>query len=437
MAAPPSLVQGPPSEGEFVRALRDHALTAVQIPEEAGVPELSQEPVAGLTPAELEARTGLSRPSVAGLLKRFQPILLGQDLEGAATSRGEQARRWAIDPAVGVVVAVEIGRRDTPLVATSDLYGRIQRIEPVDAAETADETVDRIVERMTALLGDRPHTDVVGVGVSLAAPVSAAKGVIPAVPPAIDGPAPDSPWAEWQLINVREHLRSRLGWGSTPFRLDNDANLSALAEHTWGEAGHAPLADLPSYTNVVYMEWSRGIGAGLILGGELYRGQGVAGEIGHTVVAEGPRCTRCGNLGCLEAVAGWDAVVERLPGFGDKRHLDEEDLRAALQLAREEPAAAAEFEQAARVVGQVLGPTIHLLNPQLVIVGGDVARLGYDVVKAPLLKSLMRHTMRPALADATIVRGMRLQHAALRGAIALVLRDDSAALLAFLQRRLR
>lgn len=427
--------QGPPSEAEFIRALRDRVLGSVDLRDTAGVP--------GLTPTEIEADSGLSRPSVTALVRRFEPVLEAQDADGNRIGGSDQARRWALDPRVGIAIGIAIGGGDHGWVGRSDLYGRISPAPlQLDGLGSPDQTLDQAVRQVRQLLGDRPLTDVVGVGVSLAAPVEREKGLTRVVHPPATAALEDTPWADWQLMRVREHLRARLGWEDVTFQLDNDANLSAWAEYIWGAARPSRLGDRRPYRNVVYLEWSRGIGAGLIVGGQLYRGEGVAGEIGHTVLGDHTRpCKRCGNTGCLETVAGWDAVLRRLEPFKDREQLREDDLKTALRLAAQPGSDAAEaFAAAATDVGRVLGPTIHTLNPQLVVIGGDIGRLGYEVVKTPLLQSIRRHTMRPALADVTIVHSILPDHPALRGALALMLRpprEDPNALLAFLQRKIR
>jgi predicted NBD/HSP70 family sugar kinase len=428
VAISPEITQGPPSEREFVRALRDHALASYDI---------SAQGVLGLTLAEIEEHSNLSRPSVTGLIRRFGRILEGQDLEGQKTDSPASARRWTIDPSVGMVIGVEIAE-DHARVASSDLYGRIESSRFL-GSESPDETLEEAVREIRRLLGDRPADDVVGVGVSLATPVERDNGVRPASFSTGPRTARKERWADWELVRVREQLRVRLGWDGVPVLLDNDANLNALAEYLWG-AGRPPrLADRSSYKNLIYLEWSKGIGAGLILGGKLYRGEGVAGEIGHTVVNEhltDSVCERCCHAGCLEKVAGWDVILGRLAEFAEKPRLTQTDLDEALRLASTPGAAAEEFTRAARDVGRVLGPAIHFLNPELVIIGGDVGRRGYDVIRTSLLQSLRDYTMRPALADVAIVPTKLGEDTALQGPIALVLRHARGEpLLAFLQRK--
>lgn len=420
--------QGPRSERDFVHALRDHGLASTGLPR-------GERPL-GQALAELEGQSGLSRPSVSGLIKRFAPVLVGQDVEGRDAPAG-RARRWMIDPTAGIVIAVEIAQ-DHARVAVSDLYGRIERVRSFGST-LADETVEEAVQQIRELMNGRSAASVVGVGVSLATPVEREKGVIR---PAVSAGTRADIWADWELMSVRENLRARLGWDHVAVLMDNDANVSALAESIWGAGRPSRLPDSPSYKNIIYVEWSKGIGAGLILDGQIHRGEGVAGEIGHTIIRdskEAPICNGCGRRGCLDTVAGWDAILRALPEFTNQRSLSQDDLSKALVSATDlqSPAANA-FAKAATDIGLVLGPAIHFLNPQLVIIGGDIGRHGYDIVRAPLLHSLKRYTMRPARADATVTQAKLGDHTALQGAVALVLRPsrgDPDHLLAFLQRK--
>jgi predicted NBD/HSP70 family sugar kinase len=408
----------------FLRVLRDSALFSVDLSSNDGV--------RGLTAADLEELSGLSRPSVAGLLRRFEPILEVQDADGNPSRRSDYGRRWAIDPSAGVVVGVEIGDELTR-VAVSDLYGRIMHVENLVARQSADETIDEVAVAILRLLGDRAVADVVGVGISLAAPVDGEGGF------AWPGPAGirwSGRWDEWQLMRVRDDLRRRLRWAGTPFVLENDAYLSALAEFVWGVTRSAQFAGM-DYANMVYIEWSRRIGAGLILEGDLYRGRGLAGEFGHSIVHDDENarvCERCGNLGCLETVAGWESVLRSL---GPGHFLTRSDLRAALEVAAEpDTPERLAFESAATELGRALGPVITLLNPEVVIIGGDIGKWGFEVVRSQLLRSLIRHTVRPALADVSIVPPTLREDAALQGVNALVLRGTGghSELLSYLQR---
>jgi predicted NBD/HSP70 family sugar kinase len=442
---PPAL----PSDRDFIRALRDHAMSS-------GGSFASR--VVGLThPPELEQWSGLSRPSVNTLVDRFQAVLDHQDVDGKPIPP-TQARRWALNSRAGLVIAVELGQVNR--VAISDLYGRLAPRDDRDeldldsllddetknGAAVADKVLDWAVNSIRRLVGDRHHDDVVGVGISLAAPLDRDKGVLRAPLSARRFDTAGASTDEWQLMKAREQLVSRLGWDDVTFLLDNDANLSALAEYVWGAgrwaASRPLLPDRPPFEDMFYVEWSRGIGGGLILGGELYRGRGVSGEIGHTIIAldknDDPVCLGCGKSGCLQSLAGWDAVFKDALNE-DPDRISHNELVEMLQPEHERHEEVAKaFDRAAKRLAQVLGPVIHFLNPQLVVIGGDVGRLAYPLVRASLHQALNEYTMHPALADVTVRQTTMDEDGTLRGAIALLLlqqKDDPEALLTFLQRR--
>jgi predicted NBD/HSP70 family sugar kinase len=434
LATLPDSDEGPPSEGEFVRALRDHGLASIAVPRPLTA--------VGLNLGELAEHSGLSRPSVTALIERFAPVLETQDLKGQQVDQEEaelpySARRWAIAPNIGAVAAIEIGEQGVR-VALTDLYGRFEETPRTVEARTVYDTLRHAIAQIRELLHRRPLSDLVGVGVSLAAPVEQDRGVRPGAP---SGQRRAAVWKDWELVSVLDHLRASLG-PDLPIRLDNNANVDALAELVWGAARPAPERNPRSYRNVVYVEWSRGIGAGLIFDGELYRGEGVAGEIGHVVVrdaSDAPVCEFCGNNGCLESVAGWEAILRRLPAYPAKRRLVLDELRKTLELAANpDSPEARQFARAAEDLARVLGPVISFLNPQLVVIGGDVGRLGFRIIDSPLQLSLRRYTMRPALADVTVVQTELPDEAPLQGAVALVVRPsrgEQRALLRFLRRK--
>ena len=106
----------------------------------------------------------------------------------------------------------------------------------------------------------------------------------------------------WAGLNAADELSERL---EMPVAVDNDANLGALAEVSFG-AGRG-------LTDVIYVMVSSGIGAGIVLGGRLHRGAtGLAGELGHVLVRPDGAVCRCGNRGCLETVASTDALLDLL-----------------------------------------------------------------------------------------------------------------------------
>jgi predicted NBD/HSP70 family sugar kinase len=155
----------------------------------------------------------------------------------------------------------------------------------------------------------------------------------------------------WDRYPVCDRLAARYG---VPVWVDNDVNLMALGELRAGCAR--------DHTDMIFIKVGTGIGAGLISGGRLHRGaQGVAGDVGHVAVVDDATVVcRCGNVGCLEAVAGGAALAGA----------------AANMAAAGDPAARSLLTESGRRVGQMLATLVNFYNPSLIVIGGGVADAG-------------------------------------------------------------
>jgi predicted NBD/HSP70 family sugar kinase len=292
-------------------------------------------------------------------------------------------------------------------VAVSDLSRSILAEEVVGCDVDADATgaldlagglVAELLER-----ADVAHDRVLGAGVALAGPVDHDLGRV----------HPSAVLSGWTGVDAASELRERLG---LEVHIDNDANLGALAEVTFGAATDARYA--------VYVSISSGIGAGLVLEGRPYRGhRGLAGEIGHVLVdPQGPIC-RCGNRGCLETLASGPALVALIrasrPG--------EVTLPGLIELAREGDVGCRRvLADAGRAVGGALASLVSLLGPDTIVIGGDVGEAG-DLLLEPLREAVQRYAMPSATEDLTIVAGALGDRANLLGALALVITQSDHA----------
>jgi predicted NBD/HSP70 family sugar kinase len=197
-----------------------------------------------------------------------------------------------------------------------------------------------------------------------------------------------------------------------PVYSDNTSRLAALAEATWG-AGRGN-------SDVIFVKLAAGVGSGLVFGGSIFRGSvGAAGEIGHITVDEnGPAC-RCGNRGCLETYAGVPAVLAALrPVLGEQVTLGHV-LEASTAGDR---ACRRVIADAGRVVGTALAGVCNLLNPEKIIIGGDLAAAA-DVLFNPLRASLRRHALGMTFDAAQITAAELGDHAGALGGVALVLHE--------------
>jgi predicted NBD/HSP70 family sugar kinase len=206
-------------------------------------------------------------------------------------------------------------------------------------------------------------------------------------------------------VAAADEMRRRL---QLPIAVDNDANLGALAEAAFGAARDA--------SDLVYIKVSSGIGAGLILNGRLYRGAaGLAGELGHVLVDPDGLVCRCGNRGCLETLAAAEALSDLL----SRSHGKSLTVTEMLALARDADLGCQRvIADAGRVVGRAVADLCNYLNPDLVVVGGDLSAAG-DLVLEPMREAVRRFAIPAAAEDVEIVAGTLGDRAELLGALAL------------------
>ncbi|HTT31455.1 MAG TPA: ROK family transcriptional regulator [Solirubrobacteraceae bacterium] len=355
--------------------------------------------------ADIVRETGLSRTTVSSLVAELideRIVVERSDSARPTRSRGggRPATLLSLEPSSGGFVGVDFGR-EIVRVAVANRAGellvdhRSTRLEVAHEAEEALAVAEAMVSRT---LGEAElDTDrLISAGVAVSAPVRSdspgfASGVI---------------FPSWAEIDVAGFFGERLG---VPVHLGNDANLGALAEATFG-AGR-------THRNVFYVMLSEGIGGGVIIDGQIYLGQtGAAGELGHIVVNPDGQVCRCGNRGCLATVAGGAALSAALRQIhGPLMTVDE-----LITLSEEgDPGATRLIADAGHAVGRVLASICSLLDPELVIIGGELAPAG-----GPLLDSIRESLERwisPASGHYRVTLGELGSKAEVLGAIALAM----------------
>jgi predicted NBD/HSP70 family sugar kinase len=364
------------------------------------------------TRAELVNLTGLSRPTVvAGLTDLAAAGLVSEHL-GTATrpGGGRPAAVVRLTRAAGVALGVDIGRRHVR-VAAADLGHEVLAEQDVRLDGDADDHPTEVLDRAAELVDDvlaKAQTDrssVVGIGFGIPAPITRDGRVgSPALLPA------------WADLAPGDELARRL---DLPVHLENDANLGALGEYVWG-AGRG-------CTHLVFVKLATGIGAGIVLGGRLYRGAaGTAGELGHvTLDARGPVC-RCGNRGCVELAAGGRALL----ASAQLTRPDVADLATLVRYAVDGDAGCRRLLiDAGTQLGLALGGLVNLLNPQRIVLGGELGG-AVDVLCEPLQRGLSDTAMAAAVSAVEVVAGQLGERAAALGGVALVLGTDAVPLVA-------
>lgn len=368
---------------------------------------------AARTRGEVGDRAGLGRTAV---IQRITPLLesglIREGLLGASTG-GRSPRQLEFCADNGYILAAELGATSIN-VGVADLNGKILESFEVEIDVLIDpETVMRRVEGMLDSLVLRlgiQSQQIWGIGLGIPAPVEYATGK-PMSPPIMPS---------WDGYNLRSRLEDKF---SAPAWIDNEVNLMALGELRGGLGrGHQDF---------LYVKVGTGIGAGIIIGGRLHRGaQGSAGDIGHiAAVTERVVICRCGNINCLEALAGGAAIAR------DAREISNDEsvfqgvtLGSAVISARDVAEAAANgdsrmrrlLSEAGMLIGLTLAQLVNFFNPSLVIIGGGVTEAG-DFFLAAIRQATYARSTPLATRDLRITRQRLSKQSGLVGAAAVVI----------------
>ncbi|MDJ1133610.1 ROK family transcriptional regulator [Streptomyces iconiensis] len=387
------MVETPGSQSSLHRANLERVIRAVRM---AG----------SLTQAEIARTTGLSAATVSNIVRELKE---GGTVEVTPTSAGgRRARAVALSADAGIVVGVDFGHSHLR-VAVGNLAHKVlaEDAEPIDVDASSAEGFDRaerLVRRLVSESGISPGK-IIGIGLGVPGPIDIGTGVL--------GSTAILPG--WAGAHPRDEMAARTG---VPVYVDNDANLGALGERVWG-AGQG--AD-----DLAYIKVASGVGAGLVINGQIYRGPGgTAGEIGHITLDEsGPVC-RCGNRGCLETFTAARYVLPLL----HSSHGTGLTMARVVRLAGEgDPGCRRVIADIGRHIGSGVASLCNLLNPSRVVLGGDLAEAG-DLVLDPVRDSVARYSIPSAARQLRVSPGELGSRAEVLGALALVLNEMGEATL--------
>jgi predicted NBD/HSP70 family sugar kinase len=310
----------------------------------------------GVTRADLAKRTGLARSTITQRLEQLQSLGLLREMGGSRSTGGRPPMKLAFNEDAAVVLAADLGATHSRLAVTN-LAGRVLAEDrgDIEIAAGPEVVLRWAEERLLKLLAEAgaDRGPVAGIGIGVPGPVEHLTGMA-RNPPIMPG---------WDGFPIPERLSSSFG---APVLVDNDVNIMALGEHwaNWREVEH-----------LMFVKVGTGIGCGIILGGQVHRGaDGAAGDLGHVRIPvddedEDVICS-CGNVNCLEALAGGGAMARRLSAEG----IEAPDSRALVELARGGlPAALQLIRHSGRLIGGVLAAAVNFYNPSVIVIGGDVA----------------------------------------------------------------
>ncbi len=367
-----------------------------------------------VTRPDLVRSSELGRAVITQRLEQLIALDLVIEGDVLAVPRGRSPRGLQFNKLRGYVLAADIGAQGM-FIGLSDLAGGIlERIYlPHDVGTGPDETLKVVASEFDKILHNREDFDVHlwGIGIGIPGPVEFATGRAVS-PPIMPG---------WSEFDIRRVMQERYG---VPVWIDNDVNVMALGELRAGAA--------VDHQDIVVVKLSTGIGAGLVSNGSLHRGaQGAAGDIGHVKVSDDATILcRCGNTGCLEALAGGWALAQRgaeLAARGESPFLAERaehhPLAAADVVAGAssgDRASVVLMTESARLVGDTLARIVNFYNPSLILLGGRLMLAG-DAYLATVRNIVYSRSLPLATRELVIAKVALGERAALHGAIALAL----------------
>lgn len=319
----------------------------------------------GLTRAEILDKTGLSRMTVAARLETLQTA--GWISSGQTTAvRGRPPSHFYFRAEQGAFLIANAGATGVR-AAFTDLNGQVIEERRVSIAITVgpDRWLTSLIDLFDELLqsAGKKRDFIRGIAIGVPGPVDFASATVVS-PPIMTG---------WDGYPIRAWFAERF---SCPVLVDNDANAMTLGEHT---------AMFAEYDSLVTVKVATGIGAGIIAHGEIYRGaDGAAGDIGHIPIsppADAPDSAvpvcRCGKAACLEAYAGGWALIRDLCNEGRNVATIDDAVRLA---EAGDPLAVNAIRRAGRLIGSALSDVVSLLNPSVVVIGGELSDATDDLI---------------------------------------------------------
>jgi predicted NBD/HSP70 family sugar kinase/biotin operon repressor len=341
----------------------------------------------GVSRAELRVLTGLSRSAVAdGVQALLADGLVVEDAGGAGAARGRPASLLHAAAPSGLVAGIDFGHAHVS-AALARTSGAIvaERRSALDVDEHAAKALDTAAELVHGLLEETATApaDLLAVAAGIPGPLDLHSNRVRS-PTILSG---------WVDVAPDAELERRIG---RPVLVANDADMGARGELRFGAARGC--------RDFIYVKASHGIGAGLVLRGETYRGAvGVTGEIGHTQVAGAGNWCRCGNRGCLETVVSITEFRRQLAEARVEASVDDEPALTAIS---GDPVAARLLAAAGRTLGRVLADLCNCLNPAAIVLGGELGAVGEPFARG--VRESIDRSAQPAVAEAVDIRTAQL-----------------------------
>jgi len=359
----------------------------------------------------------LTAPTITKIVNELLEAELIYETGYGESEGGRRPILLSINPTSYYIVGVDLARSGIHAILT-DLNARILNRVSADSSlsHPIEVTLEHLLDILSQLIqGSQVEQDkIMGIGIGSPGPLSSSKGLLIS-PPNFKG---------WKNVPLKQIVEERF---DIPTYVDNDANACALAEKWFGGG--------QSYDNFVYVAVGTGVGAGVIIDGNLYRGaDDIAGELGHTTVdINGPRCD-CGNYGCLELYTSGPAIVAKAGqalAYGHPSmildladgQLDTVTLSMVIEAGQQGDKLAQEIlKETGRYLGVGIVNVINLFNPEAVFIGREVSLAG-DLLIDPVREMVAKRAFSVAAERVKILPAKLKENAPVIGATTLVLRE--------------
>jgi N-acetylglucosamine repressor len=362
---------------------------------------------------EVAKEVGLTPPTVTVIVNELIEDRIVQEVGYGKSSGGRRPVMLELNPKAAYIFAVRLQRGEA-VTALFDLGGNVlnHHKRTLDTTD-ADEVLEALGNSFDWLINDTGIEKRMVLGCGLASPglINIQRGVIV-----------HSSNLQWDQVPLGAMLSKRL-YG-IPVHVENISNAAALAEKEYGSGR--------GYHNLIYINLSVGVGAGIIIDGEIYHGsRGYAGEIGHAnlIPKRGPQCI-CGRSGCIEAICGVRAILERMkeeiPEEVFEKHglhknkLNTQDLFLPALLENIETKRI--LHETGEWVGIVAANLVSIFNPSLIILGGEVPETGDEFAKT-VVETMNQYVLKEFVGTAKVVNSSMEEDPPLLGVYTLALED--------------
>ena len=362
----------------------------------------------GISRAGIAKQIGLSRAAVSTIVNDLIETSIIRDANQRTRTSGRPRTLLEVNPVAGYIVGIDMGATHMRILLSNFGATAIAEKEvSINIANGPAACIEQANTLLHEILAENGMdiSMVAAIGVGVPGPIDSEAGMVIA-PPIMPG---------WDRFPIRDTLEKL--WGR-PVSVNNDAELGALGEWAYGAGRGA--------RDLAYIKVGSGIGAGLLIGGRIYRGStGSAGEIGHlTMDNDGPLCT-CGNRGCLEAFSGGHAIAKRAIEAIEQGRSTQMDRFSPQKISAKDVSAAAQrgdlvaqqiMEDAGEHLGVAIAGLVNIFNPDIIVVGGGVAQIG-DLFLEPVRMAVAKRSLPAAAENVRITTAVLGRRASSLGAV--------------------